>query len=217
MSDLEDAITRRRSVRMFMPDKPVPRELVDEALALAVHAPSSCNIQPWHLVFTTGAARERLVDAMLTQARDGPLPGPPIPDCFAHIHHATGAEVFGAMGIARDDGEARRNAVLRNWEFFRAPLAGIVCMHRELGLVDSIGVGMFLQTLVLALTARGLGTCLQVSIAAYPDIIREQLGIDEEFSILCGLAVGYPDPDFPANDLRVTRHPVGEKVVFLED
>ena len=120
-------------------------------------------------------------------------------------------------GIARDDGEGRRAAVLRNWEFFRAPLAGIVCMHRELGLVDSIGVGMFLQTLVLALTARGLGTCLQVSIAAYPDIVRAQLGIGDEFSILCGLAVGYPDPDFPANDLRVTRHPVGEKVVFLED
>jgi hypothetical protein len=69
-----------------------------------------------------------------------------------------GAQVYGSMGIAREDIEARSVAVLRNWEFFRAPLAGIVCMHRDLGNVDALGVGMFLQTFVLALTARGLGT-----------------------------------------------------------
>jgi nitroreductase len=217
MSDLEDAVMERRSIRMFVPDKPVARELVDEALELAVHAASSSNLQPWHVVFTSGAARERLVKAMLAEARSGPLQAPPIPECFAHIHHATGSQVYAAMGIARDDTEGRREAVLRKWEFFRAPLAGIVCMHRELGLVDSMGVGMFLQTLLLALTTRGLGTCLQVSIAGFPHIIREQLDIPEEFTILCGLAVGYPDPDFPANDLRVARDPVENKVTFLED
>jgi hypothetical protein len=35
--------------RMFLPHQPVPRELVDEALALAVRAPSNTNIQPWHM------------------------------------------------------------------------------------------------------------------------------------------------------------------------
>jgi nitroreductase len=54
-------------------------------------------------------------------------------------------------------------------------------------------VGMFLQTLVLALTARGLGTCVQVAIAGYPEIVREQLNIPEELMILCGLAAGYTD------------------------
>jgi nitroreductase len=107
--------------------------------------------------------------------------------------------------------------VLRNWEFFRAPLAGIVCIHRELGLVDSLGIGMFLQTLLLALTARGLGTCVQVSISGYPDIIRKQLDIPAELTILCGLAVGYPDPDLPANRVRVGRHPIEQNVVFVDD
>jgi nitroreductase len=94
------------------------------------------------------------------------------------------------VGIARDDTAARRIAVLCNWEFFRAPLGAVVSMHHEFGLVDSMGVGMFLQTLVLALTARGLGTCVQVSIAGYPEIVREQLSIPAEMTILCGLAVG---------------------------
>ena len=60
------------------------------------------------------------------------------------------------------------------------PWPGVVCMHRDLGLVDSLGVGMFLQTLVLALTERGLGTCVQVSIAHYPEVLREQLDIPDD-------------------------------------
>ena len=68
-----------------------------------------------------------------------------------------------------------------------------------------MGVGMFVQTLLLALTARGLGTCVQVSIAGYPDIVREQLDISEDMRVLCGLAIGYPDPTFPANALRGAR------------
>ena len=56
-------------------------------------------------------------------------------------------------------------AVLRNWEFFRAPLAGIVCMHRDLGPADAVSVGMYLQTLMMVLTACGLGTCVEVSVA----------------------------------------------------
>jgi nitroreductase len=108
-----------------------------------------------------------------------------------------GAKVYGSMGITRDDTQGRRIAVLRNWEFFRAPLAGIVCMHRDLHYVDSVGVGMFLQTFLLALTARSLGTCVQVSIAGYPEIARDQLNIPQEYAILSRLAIGYPDPTFP--------------------
>lgn len=214
--DLEDTILARRSSRMFLRDEPVPRELVTEALELAIHAPSNSNVQPWHVVFASGPARDRLVEALLEDARSAPPKVPPLPEAFSHARSDLGAAVYGAMGIARHDAEARRIAVLRNWEFFRAPLAGIVCMHRDLDYVDAIGVGLFLQTLLLGLTARGLGTCVQVSIAGYPETIREQLGIGEEMRILCGLAVGYPDPDFGGNSLRVPRNPLGDNVVFVE-
>jgi nitroreductase len=217
MYDLEQAIGERRSTRMFLPHKPVPRELVDEALALAVRAPSNTNIQPWHMVFATGAARDRLVTALLAEARSKPPEIPPLPEAFAHIRRELGAQVSGSMGIDREDTEGRRVAVLRNWEFFRAPLAGIVCIRYDLGPVDSLGVGMFLQTLLLALTARGLGTCVQQSIAGYPNIVRKQLDIPAELKILCGLAIGYPDPDSPANKLRTARNPIDENVVFLDN
>ena len=214
MYDLEQAINERRSIRMFLPDKPVPRELVDRALELAIRAPSNSNVQPWHLRLVSGAARESLVAALLDEASSKPPVVPELPELFAHLRRELGAKVYGSMGITRDDAEGRRIAVLRNWEFFRAPLAGIVCMHRDLHYVDSVGVGMFLQTFLLALTAHGLGTCVQVSIAGYPEIVREQLSISDEYAILCGLAIGYPDPTFPANNLRTARNPIEHNVVF---
>jgi nitroreductase len=216
MLQLDEAVRERRSTRMFLP-RPVPRELVNEALALAQCAPSNSNIQPWHMVFASGAPRDRLVAALLDEARRRPPNIPPLPEGFQHYRRELGVQVYGAMGIAREDKEARRVAVLRNWEFFRAPLVGIVCMHRDLGPADALSVGMFLQTLLLALTERGLGTCVEVSVAGYPEIVRAQLAIPAELSILCGLAVGYPDPDFPANRLHIGREPIEENVVFLEN
>jgi nitroreductase len=214
MFDLEQAINERRSTRMFLPDKPVPRELIDEALELAIRAPSNSNTQPWHLVLASGDARDRLVAALLHEASSKPPKVPQLPHPFAHLRSELGAQVYGSMGITRDDIEGRREAVLRNWEFFRAPLAGIVSMHSDLHHVDSMGVGMFLQTFVLAVTARGLATCVQVSIAGYPEIVHRHLAIPPEYMILSGLAIGYPDPDFPANNLRIGRNPIDQNVVF---
>jgi nitroreductase len=216
MFDLEQVIMERHSTRLFLRE-PVPRELLDEALALAVHAPSNSNIQPWHMVFASGPRRDRLVAALLAAARCGPPDISPLPESFKHFRSELGAQVYGAMGITREDKEGHRAAELRNWEFFRAPLAGIVCMHRGLGPADALSVGMFLQTLLLAVTARGLGTCVEVSIAGYPESVRAQLEIPAELSILCGLAVGYPDPDFLANKLHIGREAIEKNVVFLDN
>jgi len=200
---------------MFLP-QPVPRELVDEALALAQYAPSNSNIQPWHMVFASGAPRDRLVAALLEEAQRRPPNIPPLPESFQHYRRELGAQVYGAMGIAIEDTARHAAAVLRNWEFFRAPLAGIVCMHRDLGPADAVSVGTFLQTLLLALTERGLGTCIEVSVAGYPEIVRAPLAIPAELSILCGVAFGYPDPNFPANRLHIGREAIGKNVVFLD-
>ena len=216
MHDLEDAITGRRSVRLFLRDKPVPRELVTESLELAIRAPSNSNVQPWHVVFASGPARDRLAEALLEQADIAAPNVPELPESFAHLRRELGALVYGTMGVARDDVEARRLAVLRNWEFFRAPLAGVVCMHRDLGYVDAVGVGMFLQTFLLALTARGLGSCVQVSVAGYPDVLREHLGIADDMRILCGVSIGYPDPGFACNQLHVPRNPLEKNFVFID-
>ena len=130
MFDLEQIILERHSTRLFLP-KPVPRALVEEALALAVHAPSNSNIQPWRVVFASGPARDRLVAALLEEAHRGPPNIPPLPESIRQFRKELGAEVYGAMGIAREDKAGHDAAVLRNWEFFRAPLAGtsVTALH----------------------------------------------------------------------------------------
>jgi hypothetical protein len=50
----------------------------------------------------------------------------------------------------------------------------------------------------------------------YPQVVRVQLSVPAELLVLCGLAVGYPDPDFPANRLQVSREPIDKNVAFLD-
>jgi nitroreductase len=211
---LDETIRERHSTRMFLPQS-VPRALVDESLALAQRASSSSDIQPWYMVFASGPARDRLVAALLREARRGPPKIPPLPESFRHYRRDLAAQVYGAMGIALDDTANHAAAVLRNWEFFGAPLVGIVCMHRDLGPEDTMSVGMYLQTLLLALTetrpgylrgslGRGVSRN-RPGAAGYPGGIVE-----------CGPAVGYPDPDFPANRLGVSRESIGKDVVFVD-
>ncbi|MBU8809672.1 nitroreductase [Mycolicibacterium goodii] len=214
--ELEQAVRSRRSTRKFLPDKPVPRELIDEALALAMRAPSNSNVQPWRVYFASGERRERLVAALTAEVQARRPTSLGLPEGFGHLRSQLGALVYGSMGIARSDTEARWAAQLRNWQFFGAPLAGVVCMHRDLGLVDSVGVGMFLQTFLLALTERGIGSCVQVSVAMCADVLRAELDIPDELTVLCGLSIGYPDPSFPANHLDIPRNPVEHNVTFYD-
>ena len=217
MSTLADVVEHRRSTRMFLRDKPVPVELLTESLALAMRAPSKSNVQPWRLYLATGSRRESLGTALSAEARTNPPANLGLPDSFAALRRELGALVYGSMGVARDDTEARWNAQLRNFDFFGAPVAGMVCMHRDLGLPDALGVGMFVQTLLLALTDRGIDSCVQVSTTLYPDLVKQHLGIPDELIILCGLSIGYADPAFPANNLTIPRNELADNIVMLGD
>jgi nitroreductase len=216
MTEFDDVVRQRHSTRLFLRDKPVPRELLGEALELAMRAPSNSNVQPWRVFIASGPRRDRLVEALLEEASVELPVTTGIPENYLPLRRELGALVYGAMGIARHDKEGRRLAQLRNWEFFRAPVGAVVCMHRDLGLVDALGVGMFLQTFALALTERGLGSCVQVSIAAYPEILRAHLDIPDDLVVLCGMSIGYPDPAFAGNGLEVPRNPVDANVTFLD-
>ena len=56
---LED-MRRRRTVREFSP-RPVPRDIIEAALAAAGTAPSGANLQPWHFVVVSDAGTRRRI------------------------------------------------------------------------------------------------------------------------------------------------------------
>ena len=48
------------------------------------------------------------------------------------------------------------------------------------------------------------------------EIVSEQLNISQEYAILRGMAIGYPDPTLPANNLRTERNPIEHNVVVYD-
>ncbi|MEM7403764.1 MAG: nitroreductase family protein [Pseudomonadota bacterium] len=55
-----DDVQRRRTVREFSA-RPVPLEIIDDALAAAGSAPSGANLQPWHFVVVSGPETKRRI------------------------------------------------------------------------------------------------------------------------------------------------------------
>jgi len=53
-------LSRRRTVREFA-DRPVPRDLIETALAAAGTAPSGANLQPWHFVVVSGPETKKRI------------------------------------------------------------------------------------------------------------------------------------------------------------
>lgn len=218
---LEEAIRARRSVRGFL-EKPVPRDVMETIFELAQWAPSNCNIQPWRVFVASGAKRDK-IRARLVDLKSSGVPSNPdygYPGKFSGEHRARQVEcavaMYSAMGIARGDKEGRERASLRNFELFDAPHVAFVCMERSFGATVALDVGMYAQTLMLAMTAHGVSSCAQGCMRQYPDVVREEFGLAGTLAVLFGISFGYEDPGVPANAARTTREDIGANVVFGE-
>ena len=66
-----------------------------------------------------------------------------------------------------------------------------------------------MQTLMLAAKARGIGTCSQGYLGNYPDIIREEFEISDDYALVCGMSIGYPS-DHPINGWQAERLSIAE-------
>lgn len=54
LADFYEDVCRRRTVREFS-SRPVPRDIIEDAIRAAGTAPSGANLQPWHFVVISGA------------------------------------------------------------------------------------------------------------------------------------------------------------------
>jgi nitroreductase len=207
-------IRARRSVRDFLPD-PVPPELIDAVLADANQAPSWSNTQPYRVAVASGALRDRLAaelcarfDAATAARKRGALGrlrlllrrGAPDGDFrtnFDYPHdlqprrRATGFGLYGVLGIARDDRDARDRQLRRNFEFFGAPTVMFVFVHAGLREFAVLDAGVFLQTLMLSARARGLATCAEGALATWAGPVRAAFDVPPRYKLICGVAIGY--------------------------
>jgi nitroreductase len=76
--------------------------------------------------------------------------------------------------------------------------------------------GMFLQSIMLTAVDQGLATCAQASLADYPHIIKPALDYPEKSFLLCGMALGYEDPEASINHYRTPREKIEGFTQFYE-
>lgn len=217
--DVLQALEERHSVRGFLP-RPVPQETLEKVFSAAQRAPSWCNIQLWRVWVASGDTTRKLADALCDGLDHGePHPQVPFPDGYPEPYGShrreCGATLYAAMGVERSDREARTRAFRRNYRAFDAPHIAMLAYDAHFGVYGALDVGCYLQSLLLAAQNEGLATCPMAALATYPDQIRQVLPIDKSLTILCGIAIGYEDPDVPANGARMPRGPLGDNVQFL--
>lgn len=218
---LEEAIKGRRSVRGYLNQR-VPQDVLESIFNLAQYAPSNCNIQPWKVYVASGALKDTLRQQMVERVMQG------VPFCsdydypdkfdgeYRRRQVDCAMELYNNMGIARDDSAGRMRASLRNFEMFDAPHVCFIGMDKRFGASVAIDVGMYIQNLMLAMTAHGVASCAQGSMRYYPDVVREAFSIDDQTNILLGISFGYEDTSVPANKTRVGREELSALVTFSE-
>ncbi|MDY6844328.1 MAG: nitroreductase [Thermodesulfobacteriota bacterium] len=220
--DIIDAIEKRMSIRGFKKD-PVPKEVLKRILEVSVRAPSANNTQPWEFVVLTGKVLDDLKKANVDQFNKGAeiktgIPTPPTRwvDPYRKRQVELGVELFRLLGIGREDKEARAEWAKRGMRFFDAPAAILICVDEsDLDIVYLFDIGVVAQTITLVAVDHGLGTCIQRQVTHYPDEMRRVTGIPESKRILIGIAIGYPDWDYPGNTLKSTREPVDHITTWL--
>ena len=128
--DVYEAVTSRRAVRGFK-DEPVSREVLERVLSAAAWSPSGSNIQPWNTYVLIGAplaelktrAVERVCHGDPWDERQYEMYPPALKSPYGERRSAFGKERYSALGIAREDWEARQRAAIGNWNCFGAPAA----------------------------------------------------------------------------------------------
>ena len=125
--DVYEAVTSRRAVRGFT-DEPVSREVLERVLSAAAWSPSGSNLQPWNCYVLTGAllaelktrAVERVAHGDPWDEREYEMYPRALKSPYGERRSAFGKERYSALGIAREDWEARQRAAIANWNCFGA-------------------------------------------------------------------------------------------------
>jgi nitroreductase len=220
--DVIEAVKRRKSIRGYKPD-PVPKEVLEQILEVASHAPSAMNTQPWEFTVLAGDVLENVRRSNVELLNSGAPPNPdhvvvnwPRESIYRQRQVNLAKRLFQLMDIPREDKGKRAKWLERGFRYFDAPAAIILstdrCLSESGPLLD---IGAVIQTICLAALHFGLGTCIEDQGTMYPEVLRKYAHIPESKRIIMAIAIGYPDWDFPANKVESEREPIKNVTTWL--
>ena len=220
--DVVEALKRRKSTRAFL-QRRVDKTVIEQILAAARQAPSGANTQPWQVAVLSGERKRQLQQRIEEAFRDG------IAAKMDYLYYPTewtepyrsrrkecGLQLYNALHIQRQNKDRQRDQWAANYRAFDAPVALLFFMEAGLQTGSFLDYGMFLQSLMLAAVEQGLATCPQAALGEYPAIVKQALGYPDSSILICGMALGYEDPDAPVNQYRTGRQEVAAFTRWFE-
>jgi nitroreductase len=227
MTTVTHAISERRSARAYL-SRPVPADLIRGIIEIARRTPSSSNMQPWRLSVIAGADLDRLRGVVRQSLTANPgaegseykIYAPNLKDPYNRRRIKCAEDLYGTLGIPRDNKMARLMQFAKNFDFYGAPVGMILSIDRTMERGQWADLGMFLQSILLLAHERGLSACPQAAWAAMHKTVRAHLALPEQYIVFCGISLGYADPSQPINGLvteRASFEEIAEMRGFAED
>lgn len=220
--DVFEAVNSRIACRHFL-DKPVDLAVVRKLIEGAARAASNSNVQPWNVYAMTGEplqeVKRRVAEAIAqSDWRTHEAEFPDLPDKpwepYASRTSGFGAQLYGAMGISRDNLAERLEQIKRNYRFFNAPVGLFITIDRNLGHAQWADLGGYINALAFLARGYGLDTCPQILWSRQHRVVRAFLQFPPEQILFCGMGVGYGDRSHPVNSFRTKRAELSEFCKF---
>lgn len=217
-----EALKSRKCVREFL-DKPISKEVLEKLFDAAKWTPSSKNTQPWKIAVVSGQRKIDLMHKILAACDNREKPrmeynydgDTALTDELKERAIKCGHDLYGALGIDRDDKERRINQWKKNYISFGSPTAIFIFKHKNTGISGYMDCGMLIQSIMLAALDLGLATCPQASLGHYPDIVKKELDGFDDYTLLCGIAIGYENTSADVNNYRTEREDIRNIVSFF--
>jgi nitroreductase len=165
------ARSRRTSLRVD-PDRPVPPELVDRLLGLAVWAPNHKKTWPWRFAVVTGPARSRLGELVAAGEERRGAPEPKVTKARTKYLRAP---LVLLVGSAWSDDPQRR-------------------------VEDRDAVAAGVQNLLLAATAAGLASHWATGDWMADPEVKAFAGLDRDDELVALVYLGWPTGEVPVVD-----------------
>ena len=218
---VSQALLNRKSVRAFL-DKDVEKEKIITILEAAKHAPSGVNMQPWNVYVVDRKRQSNIQDRVIKafeKKEKSRMDYNYYPllwnEPYKSRRKETGLLMYKTLGITKENKEQQIKQWKANYRAFDAPVVLYFFIDKSLEKGSYLDYGMFLQSILLMATQLGLGSCPQAALAEYPDIVREELNVDDDKLLLCGIALGYEDKNAAINSYKTSRIALEEFVTFM--
>ena len=218
--DVKTALEKRKSTRAFL-NKEVPITTVNAILEQAKTAPSGVNTQPWKVAVLSGQRKKDLEQKMESEFRagnKGVMDYQYYPEQweaeYKERRKACGLLMYSTLQIKREDKQRQLDQWAANYRAFDAPIMLLFFIDKIMEKGSYVDYGMFLQSIMLSAVEHGLATCPQAALAEYPEIVKKELGYEDQV-LICGMALGYEDTTKDVNNYRTGREDLDKLVRYF--